>query len=67
MIKDSELISFWLIKSETGKIIEASNNLEGIIERARVSAHKLNMRIDIVHYLGSVYPKDWYEVKGETK
>ena len=41
MIKDPELISFWLIKSETGKIIEASNNLEGIIERARVSAREL--------------------------
>ena len=57
MIKDPEFVSFWLIESETGKIPEASNNLEGIIERAQELAHKLDRRVDIVHYLGSVYPE----------
>jgi len=58
MIKDSEVLGFGLIESRTGKVIEASNDLEKLLKRAQELAKKLNERVDVVHYLGSFYPEN---------
>jgi len=57
MIKDPELLSFWLIESKTGKVTEGNDKLEALLKRAQELADKLGERVDVVHYLGSFYPK----------
>lgn len=56
MIKDPGIAGSWIVNDE-GMVIEASNNLEKLLERAQELAKKLNGRVDVVHYLGSFYPE----------
>jgi len=56
MIKDPGIMGSWIV-NDKGGVIEASNNLEKLLERAQELAKKLNERVDVVHYLGSFYPK----------
>ena len=56
MIKDPGIMGSWII-SDKGGVIEASNDLEKLLKRARERAEKSNERVDVVYYVGSFYPK----------